>query len=829
MADDVQLHNLIRTVAHLMPKTSNGWVRCRWVAKELHGSAEFEFMVSAMARTYAEEGLFVVSNNDKVIKLTEQGLQRAAQLTDEKKKRTQLIADAVRKYAGRLRPLRYDVVDVSTVTRTGSRIVQALHVTLEDHVIPSEAPVKFWPQDGSVPTRGKIVGQDAEGGVIYVAFDSQVYRVSLPAELTIDRGFLLQQLANSLETLEEFPPLVDALWSQQSSNAIVADPSSARVAEQLGTLALPWTRFLWGPPGGGKTFALTRFVQQLLVSEPNTRILLVAPSNLAVDVALEQLLEHCESSGLNRLVEERKLLRFGYPRKQQIVERQELLGPADLDVYSSQVTKLSRQISRAEREGAPDEEIAALRAEFLEAQEQLKNRVYEHVKQSRVVATTTTLAYLGSSPISKLQWNTVLVDEVTMVPPAMCVFLGSLATDRFLLAGDPRQLGPVYERSSRSSADDFRWMGRDVFEATEVTEGTGKGRAIAENDSRLVRITAQRRCTADIWQKVRHLYPRVQSRVNEAALQKLRQLPPGTGKGVVLLDTGKCGSLATCERIQGSWQNEFTAELALEVASVLSAEAEPDNPSIAIIAPYRAQIRQLRRWIKQENSRPSSAYQSVEVGTVHQFQGSQADIVIFDVVDGVGRSGLGALLRGDTGIRLVTVAATRARAKLIILADRYWYERSSEPGDNHILWDLIVGRRDAERLMVAPPPSSDKGAERHQQLESPIEVALFEAMQEVSQLQDVAVQHRIYDDSGKIVSRADLAFPDLKFAIYCDGARWHLRRDQWQRDIRSRNRLVGLGWTFNVFSGAQIQNEPEVCIDQILETYRNRTEELEPV
>jgi len=40
------------------------------------------------------------------------------------------------------------------------------------------------------------------------------------------------------------------------------------------------------------------------------------------------------------------------------------------------------------------------------------------------------------------------------------------------------------------------------------------------------------------------------------------------------------------------------------------------------------------------------------------------------------------------------------------------------------------------------------------------------------------------------------AFPEQKLAVYCDSAEWHLREDRWQNDIRQRNELHGLGWSF---------------------------------
>ena len=79
--------------------------------------------------------------------------------------------------------------------------------------------------------------------------------------------------------------------------------------------------FLWGPPGAGKTFALAHLATSLLQHEPSSRILIVAPSNRTVDVAVEQIVDRLETNGLASMIEQRKVLRFGYPRKSQVVGR----------------------------------------------------------------------------------------------------------------------------------------------------------------------------------------------------------------------------------------------------------------------------------------------------------------------------------------------------------------------------------------------------------------------------------------------------------------------------------------------------------------------------
>ena len=91
------------------------------------------------------------------------------------------------------------------------------------------------------------------------------------------------------------------------------------------------------------------------------------------------------------------------------------------------------------------------------------------------------------------------------------------------------------------------------------------------------------------------------------------------------------------------------------------------------------------------------------------------------------------------------------------------------------------------------------------------------------ELEHVQAQHEIRDLDGSLVSRADFAFPKIKYAVYCDGRQWHLREDRWQRDLRQRNKLTELGWNFSVFTGSEIYSDPEGCARQVVATYWMRS------
>lgn len=123
-----------------------------------------------------------------------------------------------------------------------------------------------------------------------------------------------------------------------------------------------------------------------------------------MDVAIGQLRKCFALNSIEKLIRERRVLRFGYPRSSEVLGVPELLGPVNLDELSKRVHQISRQIAESEQTNGKNDETAVLRASLLAAQEAVKEAVNEHVSQCSVVATTTTLAYMPKSPVAARMW-----------------------------------------------------------------------------------------------------------------------------------------------------------------------------------------------------------------------------------------------------------------------------------------------------------------------------------------------------------------------------------------------------------------------------------------
>jgi len=166
-------------------------------------------------------------------------------------------------------------------------------------------------------------------------------------------------------------------------------------------------------------------------------------------------------------------------------------------------------------------------------------------------------------------------------------------------------------------------------------------------------------------------------------------------------------------------------------------------------------------------------------------------------------------LRDDTGLRLVNVAFTRTRGKLILIADKNWCAKAMLIESNALLKQLILADRTVARIDVLPSPDIYNQSEVS--LGCRAEELLWDALCRRSDVANVQSGFILLGSDGTPIVSADLAYPHLKFAIYIDGPRWNLLGEEWRRDWWQRHRLVDMGWAFAVFSVAEVHEDTDAC------------------
>ncbi len=121
----------------------------------------------------------------------------------------------------------------------------------------------------------------------------------------------------------------------------------------------------------------------------------------------------------------------------------------------------------------------------------------------------------------------------------------------------------------------------------------------------------------------------------------------------------------------GTRQNKRFAENVIELLDEFYLDGT--DCSIGVITPYKGQVALIRALFFERHF-PEEFNKRVNIGTVHTFQGSESDVIIFDMVDcpnleSGGHSRIGRLYSGKEGERLLNVAVSRARHKLIVICN----------------------------------------------------------------------------------------------------------------------------------------------------------------
>ena len=412
--------------------------------------------------------------------------------------------------------------------------------------------------------------------------------------------------------------------------------------------------FIWGPPGTGKTKTLADIASECL--KMGDRILMVSHSNVSVDEALLRVANIAyESPG--------KIVRYGYPRNKTLLDDPEhkLLTTYQLAIHrypdlEKEYQDLQHQKDRLTKKDPRmlkiDRRIASIRVFLAEEEKHI-------VHDADFIATTITKATTDTA-INEQHFDVVMFDEASMAYIPQVVFAGSLATKHFCVFGDFQQLPAIVQNN------DNTLLKEDIYSYVKITDAY-------ENTCYhewLVMLDVQHRMHRDIADFVgAHMYQGLLKTApgREAKLQPITDLSPFPGKAMGMIDLS--GMYSVCTKLMdGSHINVLSAFVAVKLAEQIGGTNE-----VGIITPYSAQARLILSMIRdlQEDGETIHA----TAATVHQFQGSEKAVILYDAVDCYRMRFVGVLLSGENANRLFNVAMTRAEGKFILIANYDFMKR----------------------------------------------------------------------------------------------------------------------------------------------------------
>ena len=413
-------------------------------------------------------------------------------------------------------------------------------------------------------------------------------------------------------------------------------------------LAEPPLSILHGPPGTGKTTTLVCAVQALLKQRPQ-QLLIVAPSNTAVDLLTERL-DAAEIS----------VVRIGNPVKVSD-HLQELTLDAQVDRHDSRKTiktlekqartyfdmahKYKRNFGKAERDQrrALFDEAHKIRKEI----DQTLDYIIQDVLTNAQVITAT-LVGAHHHTIRDRHYQTVMIDEAAQALEPAC-WIPILKADRVVLAGDHCQLPPTVKSTPQTTGGLYLTL----FE-----------KLVTRHPAHVSLLDVQYRMNALIMN-----FPSQAFYANrlQAAPPVAHWTLPNDDSPMLFIDTAGAGFEETTvdHAISNKEEALFLCNhLASFVTNLSMPLTDPTFPSIGIVTPYRAQSLYLREIIEQDDRLQPYAKQ-LQVNTIDSFQGQEKDVIYISLARSNTKQEIGFL--ADT--RRMNVAMTRARKKLIVIGD----------------------------------------------------------------------------------------------------------------------------------------------------------------
>lgn len=414
--------------------------------------------------------------------------------------------------------------------------------------------------------------------------------------------------------------------------------------------------FIWGPPGTGKTQTLAEIALDAISRKE--RVLMVSYSNVSVDGAIERVYGlYKERHGKN--ITPGIAVRYGYPKNPDVLNHPTMTTFHLALAKNSALEKERKELQKKQESFKPKSpEYVRCEKRLSEIRSKMKAEEKEIVEKAAFIATTVSKAVIDETLYGQ-QFDVVMFDEASMSFIPQVVFAASLTSKHFICLGDFCQLPPIVQSDKESI------LNKDIFQYSGITNAVRKGCGHAW----LCLLDTQYRMHPNIADFVseRMYWGLLQSGKDmELERRPITEIKPVPNAALVLADLS--GMMSVCSSSEKSYINVLSALLCAAMAAYAAKFHEA-----GIITPYNAQARLLRAIIRDLKEDLPHA---VTCATVHQFQGSEKDVIIFDAVDCYRRPYIGQLLASnvnDSANKLFNVAMTRARGKFIAVGNRDFF------------------------------------------------------------------------------------------------------------------------------------------------------------
>lgn len=514
---------------------------------------------------------------------------------------------------------------------------------------PEGTPITIWHRQEK--EEGSIVG--CEEFTIIIETKAKLGKDIPSIDISAEPWRLLNSLIERLTIMESEPSqIVKSLICEGTNSIDQSDTEISRGQDTAVKMSFeqPIT-FVWGPPGTGKTQTLAKIALKHIENEE--KVLMLSYSNVSVDGAVKRVAKLAGDT-----IKPGIFVRYGYPKDKELLNH-EYLTSYNLSIHRhpSLLRKRQELLDRRKYISRTSSEYATIEEELKSIRLRLMTEEKECVKDARFVATTVSKAVVDPV-IFDSKFDVVIFDEASMAYIPQIIFSASLAEKHFVCMGDFRQLPPIVQSNKNSV------LNTDIFQYCGITKAVNEHK----KHEWLCLLDTQYRMHPKIAEFVSH---RMYNDLLKSAglikdkISDITKQEPLCDQAMVLADLS--GLLTTCTKVSdNSRVNILSAFLSFYLALNIEKKYK-----IGIITPYHAQSRLLHAMIR-DTASIHPEVKTISSATVHQFQGSEKDVIIYDAVDCYRMKAPGILLtsmQNDYANRLFNVALTRSRGKFIGLAN----------------------------------------------------------------------------------------------------------------------------------------------------------------
>ena len=526
--------------------------------------------------------------------------------------------------------------------------------------LPTGIEINAW--DSQEYSNGSIV--DCDEFTVILSLDVDYGEIINDIEITVNPWILLNALIDRLKEMTfDHTKIASSLIREGIDNIFYGydyiDHGQDRAIAM--SVKQPIT-FIWGPPGTGKTETLAKMAIQHINN--GEKVLMLSYSNVSVDGATLRVFHRMNEP------KSKTVLRYGYPRDKEVLNHPYLSSyNCVLQEYPYIQEKRDELLEEKKTVRKDSNRVVEIAKRLNVLRNMIKEKEKELVRKSSFVATTVSKAIMDSA-IYKSVFDVVIFDEASMAYIPQLVFAANLARSRFICIGDFKQLPPIVQSSNTSK------LNADIFQYAKVDYAVDN----QYGHDWLCLLDKQYRMHPDIAEFVSEnmYHGLLKSADNMVEKTKpITESEPFVGMPLVLADLS--GMMSVCTRLlDQSHVNVLSALISFSLALKAA-----ENNEVGIITPYSAQSRLLTAMIR-DLKETKNELKSIESATVHQFQGSEKDVIIYDAVDCYRQPIPGVMLTSrlnDNANRLFNVAMTRAKGKFICVTNvDYMKKKIDIPG-----------------------------------------------------------------------------------------------------------------------------------------------------